>query len=515
MLKKKFCNFRPILFIALAMIISIILAVFVFDMQIARFFIFLGLALVAIVIFIIFFLKKWNILIFLSALFLFMSLPFLTVNYQTYRLDENTKYETGEQMVLGKICDYYKITKNNYLQIIIDKVEISSGDIVEEIDGKIAIYTNPDYVDLTKLDIGRYVFAKLELNFNTISSKDQWELSNISKDIVAGGVTRYFNIKIYDETDKGLSEIVKSKVYETLKLTNMQNFDVAYAMMFGDSVLVDSDVKSIFQGTGIAHLLAVSGLHISAIVFALSFLLKKMKISQKVQLILFIIILSLYCYLCNFSISVIRASLMAILLNYSYIRGKAYDRLSVLSLVALFILLINPMQLFNISFVLSFLAVFSIILLADPIARIFKKIFYDKFARTLGVLFAIQIGLTAVNLFYFNTIQPLSFVANFVSIPIATFAFILIIIATICVICFPFLAPICKWIGEIFTLITQFNNYIKSLNLMVTLPDITPFVIPVLTVVMFLISDYTFIKKPIKVALSVCLFISYVGLFFI
>ena len=69
---------------------------------------------------------------------------------------------------------------------------------------------------------------------------------------------------------------------------------------------------------------------------------------------------------------------MAIILNYSYIRGKPYDRLSVLALLAGVILIVNPMQLFNISFILSFFAVLSIILLCDPIKRLLNKIFYDN-----------------------------------------------------------------------------------------------------------------------------------------
>lgn len=499
------------------MIVSVALAVFVIESQMLRFVVFASLFVLAIIAFVLFFVKKSKIFIFLTALFMFVSIPFLSINFKTFKFEENLKYEENEVLIMGKISDHYKITDSGYLKITLDENEIAfeSGDIVEWLDGKVVIYTNPEYIDVSKLKLGTYVFASVDLDFNTISSKDQWELSNLSKDIVASGFTRYYQIKIYEERDVSLAETIKSGVYESLKSTGMEHADVSYAMMFGDSNIVDIDVKTIFQSTGIAHLLAVSGLHVSAIVFAISFLLKKMKLSHKSQFVVLGVLFAFYCYLCNFSISVIRASLMAIILNYSYIRGKAYDRLSVLSLLAAVILLINPMQLFNISFILSFAAVLSIIFLAAPLTRIFKKIFYDKFAGTLGVLFATQIGLTAVNIFYFHTLQPLSFLANMVSIPIATFAFILIIIAAILVMIFPFLSPVCQWIGELFVIISQYNNYIRSFSLAVSLPAIPAFVIPIAFLLIFIVSDYCFVSKKIKIPLAVCLCVCYGALFFV
>lgn len=517
MLKKKFCNFRPFLVIAIAMIVSVALAVFVVEGQTLRFVIFATLFILAIIAIILFFVNKNKIFIFLTSLFIFVSIPFISISFKSFKLEDNLKYETTEVLIMGKISDHYKITDRGYLKITLDENEISfsSGDIVEWLDGKIVIYTNHEYIDVSKLNIGTYILASVDLDFNTISSKDQWELSNLGRDVVASGFTDYYQIKIYDERDVSVADIVKSGIYNTLKSTGMEHADVSYAMMFGDSNIVDIDVKTIFQSSGIAHLLAVSGLHVSAIVFAISFLLKKMKFSQKTQLVVLSVLLTFYCYLCNFSISVIRASLMAIILNYTYIRGKAYDRLSVLSLLAAVILLVNPMQLFNISFILSFSAVISIIFLAPPLTRIFKKIFYDKFANTLGVLFATQVGLAAVNVFYFHTLQPLSFLANMVSIPLATSAFILIIIAVILVMIFPILSPVCQWIGELFIIISQYNNYITSLGMTLSLPAIPALVIPIAFMLLFVVSDYCFFNKKIKIPLAVCLCLCYGALIFV
>lgn len=502
---KKICNFRPFLLIAILMVISIIFAVFVFNDQIARFFLFiiiLSLSIASLSCFIIF--RNKILLVFMTSL-LFMSLPIITIFAKSIAFNDNIKYENIEVSLLGKIDDYYRITNKGYLEIVLDEIEISEDKYIESVNGKIIIYTNPEYFDLTTLKVGTYLFVKTNITVNKLESKDVWQLSDLGENIFAVGFAKYYNIKILGN-DFSVSSIVKSKVFELLKDSDMKNADVAYTMMFGDTNLLDKDIKNIYQSTGIAHLLAVSGLHISAIVFAISFILKKMKLNQTIQLIILVILLSFYSYLCNFSISVIRASLMAIIVNYSYIRGKAYDRLSVLAMLAVFIMTINPLEVFNLSFVLSFLAVLSIILLANPITRIFDKVFYNKFAKTIGTLFAIQVGLSTVNMFYFKTFQPLSFLANFISIPLATFAFIMIIISLLIFMIAPFMSFVCQWIGEIFKFISQLNNYIKDLNFEMVIGNISAILIPLTFLIMFILSDYCFLRKRTKLIASSSLF---------
>ena len=515
MQKRKLCNFRPMLLLAIMLIIAVIFAVFVFDLQILRIFIFVALLIFALFMLILFFTEKRRFFLTTAIIMIVISIPFLSIFIKTNNLNENLRYEECEIYILGKICENYKITVNGYLQITLDDIEISSGYEIERIDGKIRVFTNTDYIDLTKLTLGTYAFVKINLDFNELSSKDKWELSNLSKGVIAAGFTRYNNIKIYENNDASLADSVKVKIFSVLKSTGMENFDLAYAMIFGDSNLIDRETKNIYQGTGIAHLLAVSGLHVSIVVFLISFVLKKLKVSSKLQIVLMAILLSFYSYLCVFSISVIRASMMAIILNYSYIRGKPYDRLSVLSLLASVILIVDPMQLFNISFILSFMAVLSIILLCEPIKRVFGKMFYNKFARTLALAIAIQIGLTVVNGFYFNKFQPLSFMSNIISIPVATFAFILVLISSGIIIIFPSLSFLCTFAGEIFKFISQYNKYLLNLTPGIAISNISAVFILVSFILLFIISDYCFCNKKIKATSLVLFGCVYLSMIFI
>ena len=144
MQKMKLFNFRPFVIIAFAIICAIIFAVFVITDTMTRFIIFTASMILSIVFFVFYLIKKKRLLIFLTVLLIFVALPFLTIDFKTSKYDEYLRYENSECLILGKISDYYKITKNGYLQIILDEVEIAEDDIIKNIDGKIVVYTNPD-----------------------------------------------------------------------------------------------------------------------------------------------------------------------------------------------------------------------------------------------------------------------------------------------------------------------------------------------------------------------------------
>ncbi len=504
MLKKRLCNFRLFLVIAVLMILSVVLAIYVFDAQIARFFIFiacLSLGVACLSLFIVF---RKRALLTAMVILLFVAVPFLSICINSYKLHRYEKFNEQQVVLLGKVDDYYDITKNGSLKLVLDEVEILHDGETEWLDGRVLIYSTPEYFDLSEFKIGTYLIVNTKLEFNQIENLDKWELSELGENIVAGGYAQFYNIK-FAGSDTDLADNIKSDIYSSLKASKMEHSDLAYALLFGDTNFLDEEIVDLYQNTGIAHLLAISGLNVTAIIFAMKVLFRKMRMPSGVQIAVFAASLLFYSYLCGFSISVLRASLMAIILNYSHIRGKPYDILSVLSMLASFILLINPLALFDLSFVLSFLAVLSIILLAESLSRLFRKVFYPKFANTLGVLFAIQLGLTAVNIFYFGEFKLLGIVANFVSIPLSTFLFVALIIVTLINYIIPFMGFAFRWIGELFLLLTKFNNAIRAVNISVVIPNFSIVFVVASLVLMFILSDYCFLKRTTKLTISACI----------
>ena len=128
-----------------------------------------------------------------------------------------------------------------------------------------------------------------------------------------------------------------------------------------------------FRQTGIAHVLAVSGLHVGILAIFLSLLLKPFHLSPLVRLVVLSIFLLLYCVLLDFRPSVVRASVLYVLYLTGRVFRRRVDPLSSLAAAFLLMLLIRPLDLIDAGFQLSFLAVFGIITLGDRLASLLNS----------------------------------------------------------------------------------------------------------------------------------------------
>ena len=128
------------------------------------------------------------------------------------------------------------------------------------------------------------------------------------------------------------------------------------------------ELREVFAASGLAHVLALSGLHIGILVAALNVVLLPLGLRRYPLLIVLIVG---YVFLVGFSPSVVRAGTMAVALLASYQLGAGrIDVWASLALSACLSLLFSPSWLFDISFQLSYLAVAGILLFAPPLLRL-------------------------------------------------------------------------------------------------------------------------------------------------
>ncbi len=495
---KKICNFRPMFLLAVLFMIATAVATFFavsIKSKLIVFFIIYGLLIITILLTLTF---KRKFLIFISVALLFIAFPFISMAKSGYTLNKNLVYAGKDVNVYGKISGNYKFTTTGNLEILLDDIKVDD----RKLNGKVAIYTKPENMDLSKLNIGRYISVETTLSWFTLEKDLSRSLSFLNRNIVASGFALFYKFDFTDRVSSSIKDKICSNVFEILDNGDVKYSEVGYAMLFGDTNVLDTNLNSSFRSTGIAHLLAVSGLNVSIIVLLFNFLLKKLKVSYKFNFIVSFIFLSLYCYLCNFSPSVVRASLMAMFSLYATIRGKAYDNLSVLSLIAILVMLISPIEMFNISFVLSFSAVLSIILLASIQTRILDKVFYNKLSGSLSLNIAVQVGLFVTNLFYFGKYPVLGIIANIIAVPIATTAFMFLIIGVLTTGVFPFMNIFNKVFGYLMEVVVKFNNWIASIGFDFRAGGISVIAIMLMFAFMYIVSDYVFVKKRTKVMIS-------------
>jgi ComEC/Rec2-related protein len=144
-------------------------------------------------------------------------------------------------------------------------------------------------------------------------------------------------------------------------------YELMYSMLFGDRSELDRDTANAFGLSGLAHVLAVSGMHVGLIVALLMGLMRLLRLSRRQQLPVILFVLLLYCYLCGWRFSIMRACIMFAVLSIRRAYLNSTDLLSSICLAAIIIMIVFPFSLMSPSFQLSFGCMLGIAMFLRPI----------------------------------------------------------------------------------------------------------------------------------------------------
>ncbi len=161
-------------------------------------------------------------------------------------------------------------------------------------------------------------------------------------------------------------------------------------IFLGDKSDLLSDVKDSFQSSGMLHILAISGFHITTLAFLILFILNLL-LPQSKALILTILLLTGYMLLLNFSVSSVRAYMMFVLSSGYNLTGRKSSGLYSLCVVGSLMLWQNPYYVFDYGFIFSFSATAGILIFAKPLEVLLSRMFSGCFC-TLISLVAVNIS---------------------------------------------------------------------------------------------------------------------------
>ncbi|MBQ9485997.1 MAG: ComEC/Rec2 family competence protein [Clostridia bacterium] len=207
-------------------------------------------------------------------------------------------------------------------------------------------------------------------------------------------------------------------------------FSVAYAMLTGNSDYMAEENLAFYRHAGVAHIFAVSGLHVGFLAAALWFILGKMRVNGYFSLAVVFACCLFYSGICGFTASSLRAVIMILFAGLAKAAGLKYDGLSSFSVAAAVILAVNPAQLFCVGFRLSFAVVFCIIMLMFPIKRLLNFL-PDKISSAIAVSVSAEIGGIPVMLSVFGSFAALSAFVNILFVPIAGAVFLLLFVCAV------------------------------------------------------------------------------------
>ena len=232
---------------------------------------------------------------------------------------------------------------------------------------------------------------------------------------------------------------------------------VVAAMALGDKSALSQELREVYSVTGASHVLALSGLHLGIIYMLLTFLFGGRFFTFLPSYLFTFTTVWSFVFLVGMPVSVVRSAVM--LTAYALLSLGHRDRMSVntLAFTALLVLLVSPLSLYDIGFQMSYLAVFSILLIMPLSERLFPPSYLMEHHIVkwlwgiVSVSCAAQIGIAPLTAYYFGRFSALFLLTNLIVIPGVT----LILYLSMVVFVMPSLAYILLYIVSVLnTLLT-------------------------------------------------------------
>ena len=217
--------------------------------------------------------------------------------------------------------------------------------------------------------------------------------------------------------------------FDRLFITNENIYAFSKASILGEKSDVSRDMKDKFKYTGLAHLIVISGTHISLVIMGIVKLFDRISlVGYRLKYILALIILTLYCMIIGMSPGIMRAYIMGAMMILARIFFENEDSKKSVLVSFIIIVILNPYSIFDISMQLSYAAVIAIVFIYPIVDEILEKKFFYKIENeiiknTLKMIilsFIIQITSVPLFLYYFEKLPIFSFVINVVGVPVGT-----------------------------------------------------------------------------------------------
>ena len=197
------------------------------------------------------------------------------------------------------------------------------------------------------------------------------------------------------------------------------------ALVLGDRTELEDGQRTNFSRAGVAHLLAVSGLHVSLIAGMLEWILRKLRIPGSIVFAVMLAALGMYAVLVGMRASVVRAVLMYAFSGFARRMGRPRDGLASMSAAAIVQLIANPLWLMDTGFILSYSAVAGILMISLPLTEGMKKRVRGKILRgvlgSLLVSYGAVVGTLPGVVAIYGWVASYSVLLNLIAIPLAIF----------------------------------------------------------------------------------------------
>lgn len=320
------------------------------------------------------------------------------------------------------------------------------------------------------------------------------------------------SLKVLKENSCFVTNMWINKLRNALKnnlrtLLPSDTASIAIALFLGDSSLIEDTQKQTFSNASLSHVLAISGMHVTYVIVGCSWILNRF--DKRKSKYVFIVFLIFFAQLVGGSPSVIRAVIMSSIMIASKIFYRKSDVINNISISCFIILIINPYNILNLGFQLSFLGTLGIVLFNKKIEEYLDDLHFDKYklsnknkkhnknkSTNLKKLKSLIITSVSANIlilpiliYNFNIFSVTFLFSNILISPILGIIFLIgYITVIISVASIKIAIPFAKFLNiliKIFNYIAIFSSNIEITRVLVTTPNIITVVLYYIAIIYF------------------------------
>lgn len=219
---------------------------------------------------------------------------------------------------------------------------------------------------------------------------------------------------------QGLNNVRNGIIQSHAKCLKSPNLELLGGVVFGDDAISSPEsLKQSFANSGLLHILAASGMNVALIYGIWFFILRKLKAPFNLSVLSGIFVVIFYTMMTGLGPSIIRAAIMLIFILIGKLIDRDADSLSLLSFVALLMLVYNPSYINDIGFQLSFIVTFGLLIMS-PVVFERVKILPNWLSGLVFVPIIAQIWVAPIQMYYFNSFSLYSVFANILALPFLT-----------------------------------------------------------------------------------------------
>ena len=258
------------------------------------------------------------------------------------------------------------------------------------------------------------------------------------KGIILTGFADSVEFKGHHDTWKSYAAYWSARIASLLQRSRVSSDTCGFllAVLVGDDEWLDDDTRDAFSAAGLAHVLALSGLHVGILIALVSLIFMPIGLwcDWRLRCAMIVVVLWIYAFITGLSPSVTRSVLMASMMSGGIILQRPYVSINGMFAAALIILIVSPMQLWNVGFQMSFLAVGGILLFVPPVSNAIRHM--GRWCRwiilTLVISLSAMASTSILALYYFDIYPVYFLLAN---IPMAIILPLLMVAGMLLMVC--------------------------------------------------------------------------------